>query len=195
MDDQQPKKTPGQASLWNNRRFQVVLGLLALIGGSSFLGWITIQTAFESTGDQHYCGGCHEMTPIRRAYLASEHGGTHKSVAARCDQCHLDHSSSFAHFTSKMETGIVDVWSHITKDPSKIDWESKRQEREKFVFDSGCLTCHKDLEISSASNHKAFVAHKPYFLHRVKRKCVSCHPHVGHRDLSSHLTAFYGEKR
>lgn len=179
--------------LWKSKGIRAAVFVLLIAGSSGFLGWIGLQTAFESTGDQHYCGGCHEMIPIRRAYLASEHGGQHKSVAARCDQCHLDHSSPWAHFTSKVETGAVDVWSHMTKDPSKIDWAEKRKHRESFVFDSGCLTCHKDLERSSASNHKAFVAHKPYFLKSVERKCVSCHPHVGHRDLNRHITSFYQE--
>jgi cytochrome c-type protein NapC len=39
------------------------------------------------------------------------------------------------------------------------------------------------------ANNKAFVAHKPYFLGETSKQCVSCHEHVGHKNLSDHLAA------
>ena len=64
-----------------------------------------------------------------------------------------------------------------------------RERREQYVFDSGCLHCHANLERGTMASNKAFVAHKPYFLGETSKKCVTCHQHVGHKDLGSHLGA------
>jgi cytochrome c-type protein NapC len=88
---------------------------------------------------------------------------------------------------SKMETGFHNLWVQYTSDLSKIDWEKKRTRREEFVYDSGCLHCHKNLERATMGSNRAFVAHKPYFLKTTKKKCVTCHQNVGHKELIEKL--------
>ena len=128
------------------------------------------------------------MSPMVSAYRADVHGGANRAgTRASCTDCHLDHSSSFAYFTSKARFGLHDVWAQATYDLDAIDWQAKRLERESFVFDSGCLGCHEDLERASELESKTFVAHRPYFLGTTDRQCVTCHERVGHRDLTTHL--------
>jgi cytochrome c-type protein NapC len=89
----------------------------------------------------------------------------------------------------KARFGMHDAWAQLTYDLDAIDWQAKRAHREDFVFDSGCLECHQDLERASEQSAKSFVAHKPYFLGTVEARCVTCHENVGHKNLSTHLAA------
>ena len=94
----------------------------------------------------------------------------------------------------KSRFGIHDAWAQLTYDLDSIDWQAKRSHSKNYVFDSGCLQCHKDLQRASESSAVNFVAHRPYFLGTIESKCVTCHDRVGHRNLSERLaTASMGE--
>jgi hypothetical protein len=45
-----------------------------------------------------------------------------------------------------------------------VDWVKLREERESFVYDSGCLRCHQKLAQETASTPAASLAHRAYFL-------------------------------
>lgn len=164
----------------------VLLGILlpSLVTGS----WLFTEVMIEQTGDEAFCTGCHSMKPMAAAYRASLHGGNNShGVQAICVDCHLPHDNPAVYLYQKGITGLRDIWAEYTSDVSAIDWEAKRAHREEFVYDSGCLHCHKNLQNATEANNKAFVAHKPYFLGTVETRCVSCHQHVGHKDLSQYL--------
>jgi cytochrome c-type protein NapC len=81
----------------------------------------------------------------------------------------------------------VDPTMELLKEPHEIDWHGIRERREEFVYDSGCLNCHKYLQEVTEGNRKAFRAHRSYFSGETDRKCVSCHENVGHNRLGYHL--------
>ena len=85
--------------------------------------------------------------------------------------------------------GVVDPTMELLKDPYDIDWHGHRELRERYVYDSGCLSCHKQLEDRSLANGKAFLPHRDYFADPDNHQCVSCHHHVGHHELGNHLQA------
>jgi len=141
------------------------------------------------SSDVNYCSSCHTIAPMIAAYREDIHGGKNKyGIMAKCSDCHIPQDGPISHVIAKSKTGIVDMYHEYLTDTTKIDWEEKRLLRETFVYDSGCLSCHTNLEAATRPNHKAFIAHKDYFMGTSGSKCVSCHEHVGHFNLGEFIT-------
>lgn len=146
------------------------------------------ETMVQGTSGEKFCGSCHTMTPMVAAYRQDVHGGDGpQGVQAKCTQCHIPADNVFIYMLRKTQFGMHDAWAQLTYDLDAIDWRAKREHRETFVFDSGCLGCHKDLERATMPTPAAFVAHRPYFLGETDMNCVSCHPNVGHEALGRYL--------
>ncbi len=168
--------------------FFIVVGLA--------ISLLTIS-AIEKTAGVNFCQSCHSMKPMVDSYKHSVHGGfSHSNVVAQCVDCHLPHNSTLGYLIEKIKTGTYDVWAESTYDTSKIDWQEKRKKRRDFVYDSGCLRCHKNLLRAIKLNSDAFIYHKAYFSKKLKvidgdkkvsAKCVDCHKNVGHYELDKHL--------
>jgi len=163
--------------------------------------WLVTQTMIEATSGEKFCGDCHSMKPMAAAYREDRHGGKNgRGFQAKCSQCHLPHGNKLHYFVRKGYNGMKDVFAELTYVDS-INWEARRNDRERYVYDSGCLQCHSNLanaepenELGMVKPKKFFaglsvVAHKEYFAGTIKRQCVSCHIHVGHKNLSQHLNA------
>jgi cytochrome c-type protein NapC len=89
----------------------------------------------------------------------------------------------------KAHHGIRDPLMEMIKDPYDIDWHGHRELRENYVYDSACISCHKNLEERSQANSKAILPHRDYFAEPDRFTCVGCHKHVGHHALGNHLQA------
>lgn len=175
------------------RGLQVAAGLV-LLGVFAVASWAVTDFAFHRTAGADFCAGCHTMEPMTRAWRDDVHGGSNPhGLEAQCVDCHLSHSSPLAYFYTKAVFGLNDVYSQTFKDVYAIDWHALRERRESYVFDSGCLECHANLENAQRTDNKALVAHRPYFLGRIDKQCVSCHQHVGHRNLGTYLNAHFNE--
>ncbi|MDJ0655043.1 MAG: NapC/NirT family cytochrome c [Xanthomonadales bacterium] len=163
-----------------------------MIATVATVGWLVIDTGLHATGGYDFCTSCHStMAPIGLAYEDELHGGNNPAGwRAECVDCHLPHGNSLSYLLSKTRHGIVDPWVEMTTEPLEIDWHTNRERREEYVYDSGCLTCHQALETTSMGNPKAFRPHRDYFAGESGKQCVSCHQHVGHRDLGTRLEEF-----
>ncbi|WP_297444046.1 NapC/NirT family cytochrome c [Sulfurimonas sp.] len=172
-----------------NHFSKVALLVIVLIGvGIGSMGSFTTAVMVEKTSGEDFCAQCHTMEPMTQSYLADIHGGNNKEgLRAKCVDCHLPHDSLFSYLVEKAKTGTHDVWAELTYDKSKIDWQEKRKHAKHFVYDSGCLHCHSNLEEATMGSAKAFVAHKAYFLDK-KKKCVECHSNVGHHNLGDYIS-------
>ena len=154
-----------------------------------FFSWLVTDESITATSDADFCVSCHSMEPMEKAHTADIHGGANDhGIRATCAQCHLPHDSSLNYLYTKARTGVHDMWVENFGDLENIDWEAKRVHREDYVYDSGCLTCHTNLEEATMASNKAFIAHRSYFLGDTDDKCVTCHEHVGHTDLSTYLS-------
>ena len=128
------------------------------------------------------------MTPMVMSYRRDVHGGAgDRGVQAKCTGCHIPHNNTVNYMFMKTRFGMHDAWAQMTYDLDAIDWQAKRAHSEDYVFDSGCLNCHANLQAATESSAISFVAHRPYFLGTIESKCVTCHNRVGHKDLSDHL--------
>lgn len=166
--------------------FILLLGTIppALVTAS----WLFTESLIQHTSEADFCAGCHSMQPMAAAYRDSLHGGNNPhGVQAVCVDCHLPHDNPGAYLYRKVVIGLRDSWTEFTTDVSAIDWEARRAHREDFVYDSGCLRCHRNLQQATANNPAAAAAHEAYFLGTLEMTCVACHQHVGHRDLTRHL--------
>lgn len=162
--------------------------LAAGVGIFAAASWAIIDTGMQATGDYEFCTSCHSMAPIAAAYREDLHGGDNPAGwRAACTDCHLPHSNAVYYLVMKAKHGVVDPFMEMTHQPLEIDWVNNRQRRAEFVYDSGCLHCHKYLETATESNGKAFLPHRDYFAGRTDKTCVECHQHVGHKNLGLHL--------
>lgn len=177
------------------------MSLIRLIAGLGLLGlfvagsWAGVDFLVKETGDETFCAGCHSMKPMAEAYREDRHGGNNAGgTRAACVDCHLPHNNPVNYLYRKAMIGMHDVWAELTYDLDSIDWEGMRDHREDYTYDSGCLNCHSNLEKAGQQNTKMFVAHKPYFLGQTEKRCVSCHKHVGHKDLGNKLASLRKDK-
>lgn len=154
--------------------------------------WLLTQSMIEATSGVEFCGGCHSMKPVAAAYREDVHGGNNShGVQAKCSECHIPHTNKFVYLVAKSYFGVRDTFAELTYADS-VDWEALREERESYVFDSGCLSCHSNLANAQVANELASVAHGKYFAGKLDRQCVSCHINVGHSNLSQHLSTRSG---
>lgn len=157
-------------------------------GGVGLLVSLGVAEGVHATSGAEFCGDCHVMAPMIEAYEHDVHGGKNqKGLRAECTDCHLPHESVLGYLVAKGLSGFKDVWGNVVRDPSLIDWQERRNHREHFVYDSGCLQCHAALGEASMSNMKAFLPHRDYFSGNTNETCVSCHENVGHKNLGLYL--------
>ena len=167
----------------------IVAGFFALVV-LPFTSWLIAEEGITATSDAQFCVTCHTMAPFEQAHEEDVHGGNNAhGVRATCAQCHLPHDNSINYLYTKAETGIHDMWVENFGDLENIDWEAKRAHREEYVYDSGCMTCHTNLEEATMSSHDALIAHRAYFLGEIDDQCVTCHKHVGHANLSDFINS------
>ncbi len=165
----------------------VIVGFVALFV-LPFLSWVVADEGLNRTAHADFCAQCHSMEPFWASYQQDIHGGSSQyGFQASCTNCHLDNSSSGAYFYSKATKGLHDLMVENFGDPDHIDWEAMRADREEYTYDSGCLSCHNNLLDASQSNTKAFLPHREYFAGETEIKCVSCHEHVGHKNMSDYI--------
>ena len=173
--------------IFRSRLFLILLGLAGL-GVGAIASWAVLDTAFHATGDYEFCTSCHAYAPIAAAYREDVHGGNNPAgFRAACNDCHLPHDNSLHYFWVKAKHGVVDPTMELLKEPHEIDWHGIRENRERFVYDSSCLNCHKYLQEATEGNRRAFRSHRRYFNDPDDYSCVECHKHVGHNRLGYHL--------
>ena len=167
------------------------------IGLFAVLSWAVIDTGIHATGDHEFCTSCHSHKPIGTSYREDLHGGNNAvGWRASCSDCHISHTNSLAYLWVKGVHGVVDPTMELIKQPLEIDWHGNRENRSRYVFDSGCLNCHKYLQQTSEANAKAFLPHRKYFNKEESGlTCVGCHEHVGHKNLGTHLIDHGWEKK
>jgi cytochrome c-type protein NapC len=160
--------------------FILIVSFFALV----VISWMVIETGIEISSHADFCSACHSMQPMVDSYLNSTHGGNNDhGVMAACTDCHVSHDNVLAHFFGKAKSGTHDAWVTLTTDISKHDWQALREKRDEYVYDSGCLSCHRNLEAVRQDMRE----HDDYFAGTIDDKCVNCHEEVGHSNLNMYL--------
>ncbi len=156
-----------------------VLGLILSLG---------ISEGVHQTSDAKFCISCHTMKPMIDSYHQDIHGGNNKvGFEAHCVACHLPHDNTANYLIQKVSTSFHDIRVQWFGDLKSIDWEANRKHSKHYVYDSGCVSCHENLQEKTMQTPKGFIAHRDYFAKTIDKKCVECHENVGHRNLGHYL--------
>lgn len=179
-------RTPMKTLKWLSVSLVGILLLSVFVSGS----WIVTDTALQATSGDEFCSLCHTMKPFAEAYSEDIHGGKNpKGLSAACADCHLPHDSRSGYLFAKAKTGIYDVWREMLALFEEPDWIGNLANRERYVYDSGCLRCHSRLQqAENPASPTATFGHGLYFKSNGAMHCVSCHTHVGHKDLLARLS-------
>lgn len=169
-----------------------LLFVIVLISGIvGFFTVLPVHYALEETSGDKFCVVCHEMDPMVIAYSTDVHGGNSKTgMKAKCVDCHLPHDNLVKYVYQKARNGVVEGYVHFFGEPDKIDWHERRKNRENFVFDNGCLTCHENLvanKLTSPQAQKMHIHYENLLGSKDELKCASCHIEVGHKGLNNML--------
>jgi cytochrome c-type protein NapC len=166
------------------------LGMLGLLSVLIVMtgGWVLIEGAVQATSDRDFCTTCHSMEPFALAYDQDVHGGQNpRGLKAACVDCHLPHESPGQYLAAKGKTGIRDGWAELISIFREPDWIGLLDHRAEYVYDSGCMRCHSALEDAPTDNPTTALAHATFFQGDSDFRCVTCHAHVGHKDLMIYL--------
>lgn len=165
------------------------MGIFVLIGMGIALG---IAETFHKIGNRDFCGGCHVMEPMAETWEQSVHGGNNdKGVVAECAACHTDHSSATAFTYVKVVSGLSDVISNTLHKPGPEYFLNENNDASKYVYDSGCLTCHEAIAESPMVAENIRALHQMYFDGRDTNpnlRCANCHKEeIAHPGLKAKL--------
>jgi cytochrome c-type protein NapC len=176
-----PKRVIGPL-LW------IIVTLLVALPLLLSAGWVIAQYGIQETTEVEFCTSCHSMSPMGESYRMDVHGGRSvHGVQASCSDCHLPHDNPLTFVLAYWRRLLGDGWVELVHGTQATDWEALRDERESYVFDSGCLGCHRNLLNAFPRNTDGYAAHKTYFGGETHEKCVSCHMSVGHKNLGASL--------
>ncbi len=166
-------------------RARIIIPSFVLGGLAAAALSVVAAVLVEHTGDDVFCGKCHEMDVYCETWETSAHGTAQKGIqVANCVDCHLPHDNPVGYILFKAKKGIHDVSAHLRGiRPGGI---SRLEAREEYTFESGCLKCHKEL-VAPGISLKAFTAHRDYMTGETTKSCITCHTDVGHGDLKSVL--------
>ncbi len=160
--------------------------LLSLFVSAS---WVVTENVVQATSGQEFCSVCHTMKPFAETYAQDIHGGNNpQGLSAACADCHLPHDSQSGYLIAKVKTGIHDGWAEIVALFKEPDWIGNLENRESYVYDSGCLRCHTHLDRAEGQTPTGAFGHQTYFKSAGAMHCVTCHTQVGHRDLLARLS-------
>ena len=128
-----------------NRKKFLLGGLAGLVLGFSLM--IVLNSLYVKSSSNESCMMCHAHPDSDASWKQSVHYNNGSGTMTECAACHLPPKGSVGHFMAKAKTGMKDVWSYITKDTEKIDWESKSQLEYAvgIVYNESCEACHVNL--------------------------------------------------
>ena len=170
--------------------FGLTAGLLVAVVAVLSSGYMV-----EVTNKDTFCVQCHAMVPFTTSWKKSVHGGNNpQGFAAQCVDCHLPHGNFVEYLTVKAITGTSDVIQNIGFKPGEFDWEGNAElKRTHFTYDSACRSCHMEL-VPPGIGSGGILAHRVYMLGITDKRCASCHPRVGHKDMIEEADRFFAVK-
>ena len=156
-------------------------GLAGLVVGFSLM--IGLNSLYVKSSTNESCMICHAHPESDASWKQSVHYNNGSGTMTECAACHLPPKGSARHFMAKAKTGMKDVWSYVTKDVEKIDWDSKGELEyaQKIVYNESCEACHVNL-FPEGITDDGVTAHLYYEdnAEKLDLQCISCHLDAGH---------------
>jgi sulfatase modifying factor 1 len=148
-----------------------------------FTGVITIfimQALNRYSSSDDFCASCHVHPHSTTTWKQSTHHDTKSGVVVHCVECHLP-PGGVAYVTSKISTGLRDLYGTWFKNTDNINWEQKssREYAVHHVYKASCLSCHSSLFPRTLSK-EGDDAHLYYDQKKDEIRCINCHLDAGH---------------
>ncbi len=167
-----------------------IAGIFVCIGLAIAL---VIAEKFHTMSDDKFCGSCHVMEPMVETWKMSPHGGNNdKGIEVKCASCHTPQSSVLEYTQVKITSGIRDVFNYHFNTPDadffleNLDIDHAK----KYVFESGCLSCHKNITDNEKMADAPQKIHASYFASKEESdaySCINCHKDIAHPGLKQKL--------
>ena len=153
--------------------------ILRVINGSNSRIWMmtfgailclvllgTFNKALTYTSTDNYCMSCHVHPWATESWKLSPHHNNRTGVSVHCVECHLPPQGE-GYLLAKAKHGSNDVYVHLFKDSSKINWESKRllENAKSLTYESSCIKCHSNLfpvnlSVNGSNANMAYISAK-----------------------------------
>ena len=174
----------------------VTIAVLIVVGGG--LGLLSALPAVEvihlfSTNE--FCSSCHTMTPAAETFTKSVHGGNNNvGFVAQCVDCHLPDSNVVEELYVKATSGTRHMWGEFIVGMEALDYDELHPKRTEYVYDSGCVSCHQNLEkraeLATPDSSVADQTHQMAFARKDTDpdwQCSSCHYDIAHPGLKQDM--------
>ena len=76
---------------------------------------------------------------------------------------------------------------------SNPDWLGNLSHRTAFTYDSGCLSCHAELQQAAGGDRAELIAHRSYFRGTTAKACTDCHLGPDHPDIEVYENSKHGQ--
>ncbi len=120
----------------------------------------------EITGQNFFCGTCHEMREHYYTWKVSAHKDT------KCKDCHIP--SGIIPMAKTKIAALKEVYVHVTENK---EFEELKKGLKKRVPDESCKKCHKETQ-DLIVYHSLKITHKDHWERGIS--CVVCHDRVVH---------------
>lgn len=180
----------------NSTKFALGLTFVGTLIGLLFS--CAVYFGLKETSDAKFCALCHEMEPMILSYHQDVHGGAGRTgIQVDCVACHMPHESLLGYIFTKAKNGVVEGSIKFFYGTDHINWVENRANRDQFVFDSGCLECHREIiDPREGRETQAVRMHEHYkkLLNTPQKiACASCHTDTGHQSLRTILNYYKPE--
>ncbi|EEZ00463.1 putative tetraheme cytochrome c [Vibrio sp. RC586] len=168
--------------------------LLVLLGSGIGLGMLSALPATEvlhALSTNEFCASCHTMQPMAETFSRSIHGGNNtQGFVAECVDCHLPKSNVVEELYVKGTSGMRHLWGEYILGMENLDYQALHEKRTEYVFDSGCESCHKQIEPRAiAATEDSPISDQTHQLAFSRKEtdanfqCSSCHYDIAHPGL------------
>ncbi|UJF17282.1 NapC/NirT family cytochrome c [Vibrio sp. SS-MA-C1-2] len=173
-----------------------VISLIFLVGVcAGLLAALPATEVIHKLSSNEFCSSCHTMEPMAETFKLSVHGGNNaQGFVAECVDCHLPKSNIIEELYVKGTSGTRHLWGEYVLGMKQLDYEELHPKRTEYVYDSGCVNCHKDLERralkATADGKVSDWTHNLAFKNKAEDpqwKCSSCHYDIAHPHLEKNM--------
>lgn len=146
---------------------------------------VATAMAFEKTSTTAFCTSCHEMERYQDELKLSSHAVDEDKKPIECSQCHFPEPGP-DYVALKVYLGLKDLAVHYFGDPDNLSRRELQVSARRFVPDSSCLACHKDLKKGADGkkelSREGQLSHDAYLgvNGQTEKGCADCHHNMAH---------------
>lgn len=173
----------------------VKLAIVAVGIGIGLVAALPATEVLHAFSTNEFCGSCHTMEPMVETFEQSVHGGNNDhGFVAECVDCHLPKSNIVEELWVKGTSGTRHLWGEYVLGMESLDYQALHPKRGEYVYDSGCVNCHRNLESRAQDADENSAAsdfsHNLAFNNKDNDpawKCSSCHYDIAHPNLKREM--------